>query len=53
VPGRLQALLDFGPPISVEAYVDYCRSAFTSLHGRAGRLRFMISPSAPNAARWN
>jgi 5-methylthioadenosine/S-adenosylhomocysteine deaminase len=47
MPGRLQALLDFGPPISPEAYIDYCRSAFASLHGRAGRLRFMIAPSAP------
>jgi 5-methylthioadenosine/S-adenosylhomocysteine deaminase len=47
VPGHLQKLLDFGPPISAAAYVDYCKSAFSSLHGRAGRLRFMIAPSAP------
>ncbi len=46
VPTRLQGLLDFGPPISAAAYVDYCRSVF-ALHGRAGRLRFMIAPSAP------
>jgi 5-methylthioadenosine/S-adenosylhomocysteine deaminase len=47
VPARLQSLLDFGPSISAGAYIDYCRSAFASLHGRAGRLRFMIAPSAP------
>ena len=47
MPDRLQTLLDFGPPISADAYVDYCGSAFASLHGRAGRLRFMIAPSAP------
>jgi 5-methylthioadenosine/S-adenosylhomocysteine deaminase len=47
VPDRLQRLLDFGPPITAAAYVDYCRSAFATLHGRAGRLRFMIAPSAP------
>lgn len=47
VPARLQAALDFGPPITAAAYIDYCRSAFAAFHGRAGRLRFMIAPSAP------
>ncbi|MDR3474949.1 MAG: amidohydrolase [Devosia sp.] len=47
VPEHLQRLLDFGPPISTGAYVDFCRSAFSALHGRAGRLRFMLAPSAP------
>jgi 5-methylthioadenosine/S-adenosylhomocysteine deaminase len=47
VPVRLQKMLDFGPPITPAAYVDYCRSAFAALHGRAERLRFMIAPSAP------
>ena len=47
VPEHLQQLLDFGPPISAGAYIDYCKSAFDTLHGRAGRLRFMIAPSAP------
>jgi 5-methylthioadenosine/S-adenosylhomocysteine deaminase len=46
-PRDLQVALDFGPPISAGAYLDYCRSAFAALHGRAGRLRFMIAPSAP------
>lgn len=47
MPQDLQDLLDFGPPMTAEAYVDYCKSAFASLHGRAGRLNFMIAPSAP------
>lgn len=47
VPPRLQAQLDFGEPISAKTYVAYCRRAFTELHGRAGRLNFMVAPSAP------
>lgn len=46
VPERLQALLD-GPQISVEDYMAFCRAAFDTLDGRAGRLRFMVAPSAP------
>lgn len=47
MPAELQALLDFGPPMTADAYIDYCKSAFSSLHGRAGRVNFMIAPSAP------
>ncbi|MBA8879204.1 amidohydrolase family protein [Phyllobacterium myrsinacearum] len=47
MPLHLQEKLDFGPPMSADAYMDYCRSVFASLHGRAGRLNFMIAPSAP------
>lgn len=47
MPQDLQGQLDFGPPISPSAYIDYCKSVFSSLHGRAGRLNFMIAPSAP------
>ncbi|NVD42627.1 amidohydrolase [Ensifer sp. HO-A22] len=47
MPAELQALLDFGPPMTANAYIDYCRSAFSSLHGKSGRLNFMIAPSAP------
>lgn len=47
MPRYLQEKLDFGPPMSAEAYIDYCRSAFASLHGKASRLNFMIAPSAP------
>jgi len=47
MPPGLQEKLDFGPPMPAAAYIDYCRSAFASLHGRAGRLNFMVAPSAP------
>jgi 5-methylthioadenosine/S-adenosylhomocysteine deaminase len=47
MPLDLQQELDFGPPMSAAAYIDYCRSAFAALHGKAGRLNFMIAPSAP------
>ena len=47
MPRHLQDQLDFGPPVAADAYIDYCKSAFSSLHGRAGRLNFMIAPSAP------
>lgn len=47
MPAELQARLDFGPPMTAGAYMDYCRSAFSSLHGKSGRLNFMIAPSAP------
>ncbi|CAN7715653.1 amidohydrolase [Ensifer sp. NM-2] len=47
MPPELRALLDFGPPLTANAYIDYCRSAFAGLHGKSGRLHFMIAPSAP------
>jgi len=47
MPRHLQDKLDFGPPMSADAYMDYCRSAFSTLHGTAGRINFMIAPSAP------
>lgn len=47
MPSRLQAQLDFGEPVGADAYVAYCRRAFAELHGRAGRLNFMVAPSAP------
>lgn len=47
MPRHLQDKLDFGPPMSADAYMDYCRSAFSTLHGKAGRINFMIAPSAP------
>lgn len=43
----LQKLLDFGPPIGVAAYIDYCRAAIARFDGRGGRLKFMVAPSAP------
>jgi len=47
VPPKVQRELDFGPPITAAAYLDYCRAAIDAFDGRAGRLRFMIAPSAP------
>ncbi len=47
VPAKLQSLLDGRPMITGAAYADYCEQAFAAFDGRAGRLRFMISPSAP------
>lgn len=47
MPPALQALLDFGPSMTANAYIDYCKSAFSGLHGKSGRLNFMIAPSAP------
>ncbi|EBY7415753.1 amidohydrolase, partial [Salmonella enterica subsp. enterica serovar Alachua] len=43
----LQSQLDFGPPMSADAYLDYCRAAFSALHGKSDRLNFMLAPSAP------
>jgi len=47
VPAELKALLAGAPMIAASAYADYCRSAFAAFDGCAGRLRYMISPSAP------
>ncbi|MEX0954955.1 MAG: amidohydrolase [Rhizobiaceae bacterium] len=47
VPPDVQKQLDFGPPITAAVYVDYCRSAIDAFDGQAGRLKFMIAPSAP------
>ena len=47
MPDDLKALLDFGPPMTAAAYIDYCHAAFAELHGKADRLNFMIAPSAP------
>lgn len=47
LPKALQDKLDFGPLMPAGDYIDYCRSAFASLHGKPERLRFMIAPSAP------
>lgn len=47
MPEKLQALLDFGPPMTAQTYMDYCRAAFDRLHGTSGRVNFMIAPSAP------
>ena len=47
LPAELQAGLDFGPMITADAYIDYCKESFARFHDDNGRLRFMIAPSAP------
>ena len=34
-------------PPTTEDYLSFCREAFKTHHNRAGRLRFMLSPSGP------
>lgn len=46
IPSDLQAEVE-GPSITPDAYIGYCRDVFASQHGRAGRLGFMVSASAP------
>jgi 5-methylthioadenosine/S-adenosylhomocysteine deaminase len=46
MPADLQAEVD-GPSITTADYMAYCRDIFASQHGRAGRLGFMVSASAP------
>jgi 5-methylthioadenosine/S-adenosylhomocysteine deaminase len=47
VPPDLQRALNAGERVTGAVYADYCGKVFSTLHGRAGRLRYMISPSAP------
>lgn len=46
MPTDLQAEVE-GPSITTADYMAYCRDVFASEHGRAGRLGFMVSASAP------
>lgn len=47
LPRDLQDMLTGAEMITAAAYADYCQAAFAAFDGRAGRLRYMISPSAP------
>lgn len=46
VPSDLQAEIG-GPQVTIAGHEEYCKKAFAELHGRAGRLYFMVSASAP------
>ncbi|MCX5514373.1 amidohydrolase [Kaistia algarum] len=46
VPAELQAEIG-GPEVTIASHEEYCKAAFADLHGRAGRLYFMVSASAP------
>lgn len=47
VPAELQAKVDALPLPSVSDYVAFANEAYDRFHGRAGRIRFMLAPSAP------
>jgi 5-methylthioadenosine/S-adenosylhomocysteine deaminase len=47
VPPALAAQADALGSADREAWLSHCRDAFARLHGRAGRLNFMVAPSAP------
>lgn len=46
VPPELQAKVE-DPTVSTDACMEFCRAAFDSLEGTDGRIRFMVSASAP------
>lgn len=47
VPAALQSDADALGTADGALWLDRCRHALTHLHGRAGRLNFMVAPSAP------
>lgn len=47
VPTDLQAeVAKLTPPTTAE-YIDFAKEAYRAFHGRSGRIRFMLAPSAP------
>jgi 5-methylthioadenosine/S-adenosylhomocysteine deaminase len=47
LPPELTARVMAGEPPTVAAYESFAKEAFRRFHDRAGRLRFMVAPSAP------
>lgn len=47
VPQRLQDEVDAVETPSIDGYQSFCKQVFERHHGREGRLRYMIAPSAP------
>jgi cytosine/adenosine deaminase-related metal-dependent hydrolase len=47
VPPDLAAQADALGSADREAWLAHCRDAFARLHGRSGRLTFVVAPSAP------
>lgn len=47
VPQALQDELDRHAPPSVADYLAFAKAAHAEFHGRSGRIRFMVAPSAP------
>lgn len=47
VPADLQAEVGKLTPPTVDEYLAFAREAHAAFHGRSGRIRFMLAPSAP------
>ncbi len=47
LPPEVQKSIGEYSPLRVSDYVEFCNAAFSTLDGRAGRLRFILSPSGP------
>ena len=47
LPLEVQRQIGEYSPLRVADYVAFCKEAFRGLDGRAGRLRYMLSPSGP------
>ncbi|CEA04303.1 amidohydrolase [Pseudomonas saudimassiliensis] len=47
LPASCQAQLDNMAPPSADEFVDFAKAAYQEFHGRSGRIRFMVAPSAP------
>ena len=46
-PADVQARADAGTPMAAKDWLAICKDALTRLHGKSGRLNFMLAPSAP------
>ena len=47
VPQSLQDEVDKLAPPSISDYLSFAKQAHAEFHGRSGRIRFMVAPSAP------
>ncbi|WP_370678045.1 amidohydrolase family protein [Pleomorphomonas sp. PLEO] len=47
MPTDLRTTLDAAALTNTSTYLDFCAAAHAAFHGRKGRLRFMVAPSAP------
>jgi 5-methylthioadenosine/S-adenosylhomocysteine deaminase len=47
VPAELQAEIAILTPPAIDDYLGFAKEAYAAFHGRSGRIRFMLAPSAP------
>lgn len=47
VPAELQAEVAKLVPPTTDEYIAFAKEAYAAFHGRSGRIRFMLAPSAP------